>query len=71
MSWMIVFSCPKTRHDVKSGILTDEHTFAGMPLQKIKMRCQECGETHEWFIGQGHLSITDTDVRWPVPARVA
>jgi hypothetical protein len=70
MSWMIVFTCPKTGHDVKSGILTDEHTFAGLPLQKVKVQCHECGAVHEWFVGQGQLSLVDTEARWPVPARV-
>jgi transcription elongation factor Elf1 len=73
MGWMIVFTCPKTGHDVKSGILMDENTFARIPLEKVKVHCQECGQMHEWVVGQGQLSLAETDkeARWPIPARVA
>ena len=70
MSAMIVFTCPRTGHDVSSGVLTDEGSFAKLPRYKMAVRCKECGGEHEWWVAEGKFGPLQ-DVRWPVPVRIA
>jgi hypothetical protein len=69
MSSMIVFTCPKTGHDVSSGVLTDERTFSRLPRHEMIVRCKECGGEHRWWVAEGRLGKVE-EVRWPVPARI-
>ena len=68
MSSMIVFTCPKTGHDVSSGVFADEHTFSRLPRHEMTVRCKECGGEHRW-VAEGRLGKVE-QVRFPVPARV-
>ena len=70
MSLMIVFTCPDTGRDVSTGVVIDERNVSRLPGHKMRVRCEECGNEHEWWVAEGRLSRVE-DVRWPVPARVA
>lgn len=69
MSSMIVFTCPKTGHDVNSGVLADERTFSRLPRHEMIVRCKECGGEHRWWVADGRLGKVE-EVRLPVPVRI-
>lgn len=65
MSTMVVFKCPNNGHDVSSGILTDEQSFASMLSKKVEVRCPECGEMHRWWMAEGQLGLHDIAAQRP------
>jgi hypothetical protein len=61
MSKMILYTCPKTRLEVPSGVLMDEKSFAHLPHDKVTVRCVECGELHEYWTSEVRLAAVATN----------
>lgn len=55
MSSMIMFTCPTTGHDVRSGVLTDERTFSQLPRHGMVVQCNGCGGECRWCVAEGKL----------------
>ena len=52
----LVFSCPTTAREIESGIDMDRKTFTDIQNVNIRVHCSDCGEFHEWRVGEGILS---------------
>jgi len=53
---ILVFQCPMTAREIESGIDMDRKTFIGIQNVNIRVHCSDCGEFHEWRVGEGILS---------------
>jgi hypothetical protein len=51
--------CPVTGRNVDSGVETDWSTFFRLRPFKMRVRCPQCGESHEVAVREGYLSRGD------------
>jgi hypothetical protein len=46
---VIMIRCPRTGHDVSTGIEMDAPDFLRSPVFFARVRCPFCRHEHEWF----------------------
>ena len=61
MKCIIIIRCPKTSIDVPTGVVVDITTVAHLPKGTSRLRCPQCGESHEWSVKDAMLASTDAD----------
>lgn len=52
--------CPVTGRNVDSGVETDWSTFFRLRPLRMRVRCPECGGSHEIPVREGYLSRIET-----------
>jgi hypothetical protein len=56
----LMFVCPVTGRRVDVGVETEIDTLLRIRTKTLRARCSDCGEWHEWPVGDAYL---------PEPAR--
>ena len=56
MSFLVI-RCPRTGHEVPTGIETDGETLQNMPDILAYTRCPHCGIDHAWWPDEAWLTI--------------
>ena len=51
----LVFQCPIAAREIESGIDMDRKTFTDIQNVNVLVHCSDCGEFHEWRVGEGVL----------------
>ena len=44
----IMIKCPVTGQHIKTGIITDNHSFDNLPQVGSSIKCPHCGGAHSW-----------------------
>jgi hypothetical protein len=52
----LVFVCPHTGRKIDSGVESELQTLLRIRGNKVRARCDHCGETHEWVVGDAQLA---------------
>jgi hypothetical protein len=52
----LTFCCPRSGQTIRTGIETDEHTFAAVKTLSMRVRCAHCGGEHEFSVAEGQLA---------------
>jgi transcription elongation factor Elf1 len=51
----LFFTCPTTRRHVDVGVTTEIGTLLRIKSERLRARCRECGEIHEWTVREATL----------------
>ena len=51
----LFFTCPDTGRETASGIEIDGQSLSAIRMFSVRLRCQACGELHEFRIADGHF----------------
>ena len=51
----IIFLCPATGQQIKTGIITDKNTFEHLQDAGSNIKCSHCGGTHSWHTAEAWL----------------
>jgi predicted RNA-binding Zn-ribbon protein involved in translation (DUF1610 family) len=49
------FNCPKTGQVIDTGIESELDTLLRIRNKRVLARCPQCGERHEWRVGDAQL----------------
>jgi predicted RNA-binding Zn-ribbon protein involved in translation (DUF1610 family) len=49
------FNCPNTGHAVDTGIESELDTLLRIRNKRVRVRCPQCGELHEWRVRDAQL----------------
>jgi len=52
----LIFVCPTTRRQVDSGVESEIGTLLRIRDQTVRVRCDACGEWHEWHVRDAFLA---------------
>lgn len=52
----LMFVCPVTARRVDVGVETEINTLLRIRTKTLRARCPDCGEWHEWPVGDAYLS---------------
>jgi len=53
---VIMIRCPRTGHDIPTGIEMSSRDFQRAPVFFARVRCPACGGEHEWFAQDAWVS---------------
>jgi hypothetical protein len=53
---IVMIGCPRTGHDVATGIETDEESFKNLPDVVSYTRCPHCEIDHAWWPDEAWLT---------------
>jgi hypothetical protein len=51
----LMFVCPVTGRRVDVGVETEINTLLRIRTKTLRARCPDCGEWHEWPVGDAYL----------------
>jgi hypothetical protein len=51
----LMFVCPVTQRRVDVGVETEINTLLRIRTKTLRAKCPECGEWHEWTVGDAYL----------------
>jgi len=52
----LIFICPKTGHQIDSGVASEIGTLLRIRDQKVRVRCTACGQWHELHVRDALLA---------------
>jgi transcription elongation factor Elf1 len=52
----LIFICPRTGHQIDSGVESDIGTLLRIREQTVRVRCGVCSECHEWRVRDAFLA---------------
>lgn len=53
---MLVFRCPATQWNIKTGIATDRRTFLRIQQFGVRVHCRACQRLHEFRVASGVMA---------------
>ena len=69
MGIVMMFRCPKTGHEVSTGIVRKNRS-AHPSNAKVEVKCLECGRVHVWDPTKSRLITSVEPLDLPIPARI-
>ena len=57
----LLFSCPKTKRDVPTGVRTDVESLRQAWSRTLRLACPHCGQEHEIPVREAYLNAALDD----------
>jgi transcription elongation factor Elf1 len=51
----LIFICPRTGHQIDSGVESEIGTLLRIRDRTVRVRCAACGDWHEWQVRDAFL----------------
>jgi hypothetical protein len=56
----VMVKCPRTGHDISTGIVADRASFNATPVFFARVYCPMCRAEHEWFAQQAWVCDSES-----------